>query len=133
VARVKAANGAARNRRQQMKFMVSLITDGSMTEGATPEEMKESGARMMEFMGEIQAAGVLVHTDALAPSATARTLRRKSGKLVVTDGPFAETKEQIAGYMVLECKDLDEAVGWAERLPVLGGAIEVRPIAERPE
>jgi len=116
-----------------MKFMVSLITDGTMMESATPEEMKESGAKMMEFMGEIQAAGVLLHTDALAPSATARTLRRKSGKVVVTDGPFAETKEQIAGYMVLECKDLDEAFGWAERLPVRGGAIEVRPIAERPE
>ena len=115
-----------------MKFMVSLITDGTMMEGASPEEMRESGEKMMEFMGEIRDAGVLLHTDALAPSATAKTLRRKSGKIVVTDGPFAETKEQTAGYMVLECQDLDEAVSWAERLPVLGGAIEVRPIAERP-
>jgi hypothetical protein len=116
-----------------MKFMVSLITDGTMMEGATPEEMKEYGAKMMEFMGEIQEASVLADPGAaLGPSAGARTLCRKSGKLVVTDGPFAETKEQIAGYMVLECKDLDEAVGWAERLPVRGGAIEVRPIADRP-
>jgi hypothetical protein len=52
--------------------------------------------------------------------------------VVVTDGPFAESKEQIAGYMVLECRDLDEATGWAEKLPVRGGAIEIRPIAERP-
>ena len=88
-----------------MKFMVSLITDGTMMEGATPEEMKEYGAKMMEFMGEIQEAGVLADPGAaLGPSASARTLRRKSGKLVVTDGPFAETKEQIAGYMVLECR-----------------------------
>jgi len=116
-----------------MKFMVSLITDGTMMEGATPEEMREYGEKMMEFMGEIERAGVLVHTDALGPTADARTLRRgKNGKVVVTDGPFAETKEQTAGYMVLECKDLDEAVGWAERLPVRGGAIEVRPIADRP-
>jgi hypothetical protein len=115
-----------------MKFMVSLITDGTTMEDMTPEEREAAGAKMMEFMGEIQGAGVLLHTDALAPSASARTLRRKSGKLVVTDGPFAETKEQIAGYMVLECRDLDEAVGWAEKLPVSGGAIEVRPIAERP-
>src|SRR4051812_45693845 len=105
-----------------MKFMVSLITDGTMMEGATPEERQEAGAEMMEFMGEIQSAGVLLHTDALAPSATARTLRRgKNGKVIVTDGPFAETKEQTAGYMVLECKDLDEAIGWAEKLPVRGG------------
>jgi hypothetical protein len=110
-----------------------LITDPTMMEGATPEEMKEAGEKMMAFMGEIQEAGVLADPGAaLGPSADARTLRRKSGKLVVTDGPFAETKEQTAGYMVLECKDLDEAVGWVEKLPVRGGAIEVRPIAERP-
>ena len=50
---------------------------------------------------------------------------------MVTDGPFAETKEQIAGYMVLECADLDEAMGWAERMPVSAGALEVRPLAGR--
>jgi hypothetical protein len=115
-----------------MKFMVSLITDGTMMDDLTPEERKESGQKMMEFMGEIQEAGALLHTDALGPSSSARTLRRKSGKVVITDGPFAESKEQIAGYMVLECKDLDEATGWAERLPVRGGSVEVRPIAEQP-
>ena len=116
-----------------MKFMVSLITDGTGMEGMMPEERQEAGERMMAFMGEIQEAGVLADPGAaLGPSASARTLRRKSGKLVVTDGPFAESKEQIAGYMVLECNDLDEAAGWAEKLPVRGGAIEVRPIAERP-
>jgi hypothetical protein len=123
-----------KTRRQQMKFMVSLITDGTMMDALTPEERRESGQKMMEFMGEIQGAGVLADPGAaLAPSANARTLRRKSGKVVVTDGPFAESKEQIAGYMVLECKDLDEATEWAEKLPVPGGAVEVRPIAERPD
>jgi hypothetical protein len=115
-----------------MKFMVSLITDGTLMDGTTPEQREEFGARMGEYMSEIQSSGVLLHTDALGPSASARTLRRgKNGKVVVTDGPFAETKEQIAGYMVLECEDLDEATSWAERMPVLGGAVEVRPIAER--
>jgi hypothetical protein len=117
-----------------MKFMVSLITDGTSMEGMTPEERQEAGERMMAFMTEIREAGVLADPGAaLAPSGSARTLRRgKNGKVVVTDGPFAETKEQIAGYMVLECADLDEAFGWAERLPVSAGAIEVRPIADRP-
>jgi hypothetical protein len=72
-----------------------------------------------------------VNTGRLAPSTTAKTLRHDDAvQVLVTDGPFAETKEQIAGYMVLECKDLDEALDWAERLPVGGGAIEVRPIAD---
>lgn len=116
-----------------MKFMISLITDGTMSESATPEEMKEMGTNMMAFMEELQASGALLHTDALGPSSAAKTLRYgKQGRAVVTDGPFAESKEQIAGYMVLECKDLDEAFDWAQRLPVLGGAVEVRPIAERP-
>jgi hypothetical protein len=120
-------------RRNQMKFMVSLITDGTMMENATPEQMQEFGARMGEYMGELRDSGALVDPGApLGPSSSARTLRRKSGKAVVTDGPFAESKEQIAGYMVLECNDIDEAIDWAERMPVLGGAIEVRPIAERP-
>ena len=113
-----------------MKFMVSMITDGTQMEGMTPEQMEEMGEKMGVFMGELHDAGALADQGArLAPSATARTLRYGTdGKPVVTDGPFAETKEQIAGYMVLECKDLDEAVGWVEKMPVRGGAIEVRPI-----
>jgi hypothetical protein len=72
-----------------------------------------------------------VNTGRLAPSTTAKTLRHDDAvQVLVTDGAFAETKEQIAGYMVLECKDLDEALDSAERLPVGGGAIEVRPIAD---
>ena len=117
-----------------MRFMVSLISDGTGMEGMTPEQRKEAGERMMAFMGEIRDAGVLADPGAaLGASSGARTLRRKSGKVVVTDGPFAESKEQTAGYMVLECEDLDEAFGWAERLPISAGAIEVRPLAERPD
>ena len=116
-----------------MRFMVSLITDGTAMEGMTPEQRREAGEQMMSFMAEIQEAGVLADPGAaLGPPAGARTLRRRSGKVVITDGPFAESKEQIAGYMILECADLDEAFGWAEKLPVSGGSVEVRPIAERP-
>ncbi len=116
-----------------MNFMVTLITDGTAMEGMTPEERDQFARRMGEFMGEIQGAGVLLHTDALGPTSEARTLRRKSGKVVVTDGPFAETKEQIAGYMVLTCDDMDDAVSWVERMPIAGGAVEVRPLAGRSE
>jgi hypothetical protein len=116
-----------------MNFMVTLISDGTAMEGMTPEERDQFASRMGQFMGEIQRAGVLLHTDALAPVSEARTLRRKSGKLVVTDGPFAETKEQIAGYMVLACDDMEDALGWVERMPVAAGAVEVRPLAGRSE
>jgi hypothetical protein len=118
-----------------MRFMVTLIRDETELGEPTPEWMKELGARMMEFMGELQESGSLADPGArLAPSGSARTLRYgENGRAVVTDGPFAETKEQLAGYMVLECADLDEAFEWVRKLPVTGGAVEVRPIVEPPE
>ena len=117
-----------------MKFMVSLITDETRSGEITPQQMEQMGGQMQRFMGELQDAGALVDMGArLGPSATAHTLRYgEDGKAVVTDGPFAESKEQIAGYMILECNEADEAVGWAEKLPVGGAAtaIEVRPITQ---
>jgi hypothetical protein len=111
-----------------MKFMVSLISDEAAGGEMTADEMQ----RMQAFMGELQGSGALVDMGAkLGPSAEARTLRYgERGEPVVTDGPFAETKEQLAGYMVLECEDADEAFAWAQKLPVRGGAVEVRPIAQ---
>jgi hypothetical protein len=117
-----------------MRFMVSLITDESRSGEMTPQEMERMGGQMQQFMGEAQEAGVIADMGArLGPSADARTLRYgDEGKTVVTDGPFTESKEQIGGFMVLECDDADEAVRWVEKLPVGGAAraIEVRPIAE---
>jgi hypothetical protein len=131
---VNAAIRAAETRRNQMRFMVSLITDESRSGQMTPEEMERMGGQMQQFMSEAQEAGVLIDMGArLGPSGSARTLRYgENGKTVVTDGPFAESKEQVAGYMVLECDDADEAVGWVEKLPVGGAAraIEIRPIAQ---
>ena len=73
-------------------------------------------------------------TDPLEPTSTATTVRLKDGNVVVTDGPFAETKEQLAGYYILDCKDLDEALEWAARIPSscggAAGCVEVRPIHE---
>lgn len=67
----------------------------------------------------------------LHPTASATTVRMQNGKPVLTDGPFAETKEQLGGYHLVECRDLDEAISIAARIPTLpaGGAIEVRPVA----
>jgi hypothetical protein len=116
-----------------MKFMVSLITDGSSMEGMSPEQMGDFARRMGEYMGELRSSGILVNTGRLGPAGEARTVRHGEGAPAVTDGPFAETKEQVAGYMVLECESIDAATDWARRLPVAGGAVEVRAIADYDE
>jgi hypothetical protein len=117
-----------------MRFKVSLFFDESTLERVTPEQLEKDAAEMDQFNDELKKAGVYLQGDGLAPIAMARTLRYgKDGKAVVTDGPFAESKEQIAGYWILECNDLDEAVEWAQRSPVREGAIEVRAIPETAE
>ena len=74
-------------------------------------------------------AGVLVAGNALQPVATATTVRKRADKVTATDGPFAETKEQLGGYYLLDCKDLDEAIEWASQIPSAElGSIEVRPV-----
>jgi hypothetical protein len=81
------------------------------------------------LLEEMKAAGVLVDNNGLSPVATATTVRVREGKTLITDGPFAETHEQFGGYFLLECKDLDEAIGWAAKVPYAQyGSVEVRPL-----
>lgn len=91
------------------------------------EVMREYG----DWIENTGAAGHYLAGAKLQPTASATTLRSRSGKPVVTDGPYAETKEQLGGYHLLECRDLDEALAIASRIPTLrvGGTIEVRPLA----
>jgi hypothetical protein len=123
------------NRRFQMsRFIVSLIGDESFIEQASPEQVEQSLAEMDEYNDELKKAGVYLQADGLGPSASARTLRYgEDGKPVITDGPFAESKEQLAGFWILECDDIDKAVEWAQRSPVRSGAIEVREIPDTAE
>jgi hypothetical protein len=83
-------------------------------------------------MAESTRKGVLIGAEPLAPTSTATTVRTENGKTLVIDGPFAETKEQLAGYYIMECKDLDEAIDWAARIPTecqgRQGCIEIRPM-----
>jgi hypothetical protein len=83
------------------------------------------------FAQEALARGILTGGAPLQPTSTATTVRIRDGKTLITDGPFAETKEQLAGTYVLNCKDLDEAIEMATRIPdVLSGSIEIRPVME---
>jgi len=85
------------------------------------------------FDKAVEAAGVLVGGQALQPISTATSVRVRQQKTNITDGPFAETKEQLGGYYLLDCKDLDEAIAWAAKIPSARyGTVEVRPIMDIP-
>ena len=90
------------------------------------ELLKQSHRAVME---ETAAQGILVAVDGLKPTVTATTVRMVGQKPMITDGPFAETKEQLGGYFMIEVPDLDTAISWAARCPAAGhGVVEVRPL-----
>jgi hypothetical protein len=101
---------------------------------AGPEEMAERESEMpawIELTESLREAGLLVASDRLSPVASATTVRMRDGEAELTDGPFAVTKEVLAGYYVLECADLDEALEHAARMPLARyGSVEVRPIVK---
>jgi hypothetical protein len=98
-----------------------------------PERQKDQIMREYdELLQAVGRRGQLRASVKLGPSATSTTVRERNGRPVVTDGPFAETKEQLGGYHLVECKDLDEALAIAARIPTVrvGGSIEVRPVEQ---
>jgi hypothetical protein len=95
------------------------------------EERHEVYAAYDELMKDLAAKGHMLGGDELAPTSTATTVQVRGGERLVTDGPFAETKEQLGGYFLIDVDDLDAAIDIAARIPsVQSGSIEVRPIAE---
>lgn len=114
-----------------MKYMLLLRHEPGTgpTEG-TPEfdaEMASWGA----LMGELDGSGHLVAAHGLDTEATATTVRTRDGESIVTDGPFAETKESFFSYIIIDVADLDAALGWAKRMPnVTYGSVEVRPLSQ---
>ncbi len=110
-----------------MKYMFLLYVNGS---DPGPDVMVP---KHVAFAQEARARGAYVTCDALQDRATATTVRVRNGKTLATDGPFAETKEVLGGYYILECRDLDEAMAYAAKIPdAQYGSVEVRPIATIP-
>jgi hypothetical protein len=100
----------------------------------SPEEMQKTYAAVDAFNNELQADGAWVFAGGLHPPATATVVRSRDGEVVMTDGPFAETKEQLGGFWVIEAPDLEAALNWAARgSAACGGPVEVRPFQELPE
>ena len=95
------------------------------------DDVERQYVEFMGFQDEMQARGVLVARERLRPTSLSTTVRLRDEGLVIADGPFAETKEQIAGFYIIECEDLDEAIEIASRNPgARYGTVEVRPVWE---
>ena len=114
-----------------MKYLAIIYNDESLYIDATPEQIGEIFAAHGAFGEAATKAGVFVGGEGLEGSNTATLVRVRDGERMLTDGPFAETKEQIGGYYLLECKDLDDALNWAAQIPeAKTGSIEVRPVLD---
>jgi hypothetical protein len=119
-------------KRNTVRYMLLVYTDESQMEQATEEMLAQVAEGHRVVQEEARRAGALVAADPLAQTATATTVRVRDGRRLVVDGPFAETKEQLAGYYILDCRNLDEAIDWAEKIPTACaggvGSVEIRPM-----
>lgn len=112
-----------------MQYLCLIYSDEAADAAMSPEQQQALFGGYMAFDKEVKEAGVYVGGNALKPTATATTVRVRDDKRLTTDGPFAETKEQLGGYYLLECENLDQAIHWASKIPnAKNGSIEVRPI-----
>jgi len=109
--------------------MALIYSDGARWDALSGDEREAVYSRYRAFAQEAQEAGVMVGGNELGPTRDATTVRVRSDETLVTDGPYAEVKEALGGYFLLECGSMDEAVDWAARIPgAEHGAIEVRPV-----
>jgi hypothetical protein len=113
-----------------MQYMLLIYGAESAWE-SRPESEEAIGAEYGELAGALRAEGKLLRLDELQPVATATSVQVRNGDTTVTDGPFADTKEVLGGFFLIEAESLDEAIEWAERIPdARYGTIEVRPLVD---
>jgi len=116
-----------------MRYLLLIYTNETSDTNASEKEQAEIMEAYNTFTRDLGASGSMIAGEALQPTSTATTVRVRDGKMTTTDGPFAETKEQLGGYYLLNAKDLNDAVKWAAKIPgAKHGSIEVRPIMEFP-
>ena len=112
-----------------MQYLLALYSNESIFEKMTPEQQQQGYAAYMAYTEALKAAGALLSSNRLRPSSSATTLRTTDGKIQVLDGPFADSKDQLGGYYLIDVPDLDAALTWARRCPGAGhGIVEVRAI-----
>ena len=119
-----------------MRYMFLVYSrEKDFAEGSA-QDLQRVRAGHWAVIDETRRRGIFLAGEPLQPTVTATTIRQEDGKPIVLDGPFAETKEQLAGYYILDCNNLDEAIEWAAQIPTGckggEGCIEIRPLAEIP-
>lgn len=117
-----------------MKYMLLIYHDEQVWNGHTDDERQQIYLEYRRLIQELESSGKYHVGDQLQPTTTASTVRVRDGKQLVTDGPFAETREQVGGFFIIEANDLEEANSIAGRIPSARiGAVEVRPVVETVE
>jgi hypothetical protein len=116
-----------------VQYMLLIFDDERVWGELSDEERGKLYAQYGTFTNELRESGALVSADQLQPSTTATLVQVRDGETLTTDGPYAETKEQLGGYYLIEAESLDEAIEWAAKIPsARGGTIEVRPVVQLP-
>ena len=114
-----------------MKYLCQVWFDGAILDAMTKEEKAELDANSLSYDKDLAGSGNMIVAQALQPPKSAVTVRVRSGEMSVTDGPFVETKEALGGFILIDAKDLNDAIRIAAGIPLARlGAIEVRPIHE---
>lgn len=114
-----------------MRYLMIVKATEMSERGEFPPDAEKMFAEMAAFNNEMIEAGVMLDAAGLKPSSAGKRVRFEGrGKTIVTDGPFAETKELIGGFWIIQCKDMDEALSWARRAPFEDGVLELRPYHE---
>lgn len=112
-----------------MQYLCLIYADEKAQANMSEAEMGALFQAYGKYTEELREAGAMLAGEALQPIATATTVQVRNGRTLTTDGPFAETKEQLGGFYMIEANDLDEAIAWAAKIPsATVGSIEVRPI-----
>jgi hypothetical protein len=112
-----------------VQYMLLIYDDEKVIQGLSEEERNEFMGAYWAYTDEVKASGAYVAADALQSVGTATTVRFRDGEQLVTDGPFAETKEQLGGYYIVDVDSIDDAIKWAGKIPSARyGSIEVRPV-----
>jgi len=129
--RRKVESRISTNRRKAMKYLLLIYQDDQSWNAISEAERQQIYLEYRKLRSDLQSRGQWVSGSQLQPIATATSVRVRDGKELVTDGPFAETHEQLGGYFLIEAKNLDEATSIAARIPsARTGTIEVRPLVE---
>ena len=115
-----------------MRYMMLIYNDEKTMESKSQDEMAALMGRWSQYTEDFQKSGKMLEGAALQPTASSTTVRASESRTLTSDGPFAETKEQLGGYYIIDASDLDEAIEWAAKMPHVagGGTVEVRPIME---